>query len=560
MEGVKACIAPPISWQRMLVVMSTGLGKTVTGLMIALLYRRVLWLAHREELIQQPAKTLAQIDPSKAYGVVKADRNEYMRPVVFASIQSACQPRRLAQLVAERFDIVVIDEAHHALSDSYKLVANELGCFTPGGPILIGLTATPERTDGAGLDEMFQGVAFQMGIRTAIDGGYLVEPSFFERPIRVDLDAITKSRGDFSVKELDLALMRAGIVDEIVATFEEHAANRKSIIFTVSVAQAEEVASALRQRGHAIAALSGETPPEQRRAMLRKLHTGELRSIVNCMVLTEGFDEPSIDCVILARPTQSKSLMIQMVGRGLRLFPGKSTCIVVDLVGVSKRNTLVQAAVIFGKRDEEDERKRSTSTEPDPFADPEEYWRKRLLSQIKGTRGAPRSSLNWLPDGEGGWLLDAGVFGTVRMIPAERSDDEVLTWRVDAVGVRAPGSPSRMMLNADAVNQETAQMIAEDYVRRVNAMNLAKKQTEMPWRNDPATAQQVRALKRAGVKGAEGLTRGTASDLLTQIKSKQAATPATPKQIAALRARGLKVSESISRQEAARMFARTGSR
>jgi superfamily II DNA or RNA helicase len=537
-DAINAFIQSP--WQRSLVVLSTGMGKTITGLALAKqMGGRCLWLAHREELITQPGKALQLVWPGVTYGQVKAERNEYMRQVVFASIQSAQQQRRIDQLVRERFDLVVVDEAHHALSPGYKQLLEALGCWKEGGPKLLGLTATPERSDNGALEDVFQGIVFQVGITSAIEGGYLVPPRVVERPIAVDLDSVTVSRGDYGQKQLDIALMQAGIVGEITAAYEEHCAAKKSLIFVVSVAQAEAVADALRARGHAVAAVSGETPKEQRRSILRKLATGELRCVVNCMVLTEGFDEPSIDALILARPTQSKPLMIQMVGRGLRLYPNKIDCLVVDLVAATKRNSLIQAAVLFGLK--ADPKEKPKPTQLDPIGDAEEYWRQRFLSQIKGVKGAPRSKLRWLPTNDGlGWLLAAGEYGTIRMLPQGEE------WSVDVVGAR---EGERFQRLSDApVNMETAQAIAEDMVRRVKAVELASGQAK--WRDQPASPAQIAALKRAGID-ATNMTKGTAADIMTQ----RSAEPATPKQIASLRRMGAKVHEGITKREASRLFA-----
>jgi superfamily II DNA or RNA helicase len=534
--------------QRALIVLSTGLGKTITGLALAKkIGGPTLWLAHTEELVTQPYKAAQLVWPDVSRGIVKAELNQYPRHLVFASIQSAQQPQRRAQLAARGFRFVVVDEAHHALSPGYRALLNDVGCFTAGGPPLLGLTATPERSDQGALDEVFQGICFQMGITSAIEGGYLCPPTVVERPIKVDLDAVSIRRGDFGQKELDLALMKAGIVQEITAAYEEHCTARKTLIFVVSVEQAEQVAAALRARGHAAASVSGETTKEERASILRKLNSGEIRVLVNCMVLTEGFDEPSVDAVMLARPTQSKPLMIQMVGRGLRLFPAKTDCLVIDLAGVSKRNTLVQAAVLFGVRKEESEEERPRAIDLDPFTNPEEYWRQRLKSQIQGVKGAPRSKLRWIPAAEGtpGWLLNAGEYGTVRMIAA---GDE---WLVDVIGARN-GAPAIQRLSEIAVNMDTAQAIAEDFVRRVNAVTLARKNNR--WGEEPATEKQVALLTRFGIKNADQLSKQTAADLLTQHLSQRNAEPATPKQLAALRARGVDIPPNLTKREAMRLF------
>jgi superfamily II DNA or RNA helicase len=530
------------SLQRQLIVMATGLGKTITAEKIA--KRRggpLLWLAHTEELVTQAAKSAQLVWPEVSHGIVKAERNEWQRHAVFASIQSAQQDRRIAALASRQWGTIVCDEAHHGLSPGYREVFEAVGCYRVGGPTLLGLTATPERSDQGALDEVFQGIVFQMGITEAIRQGYLIAPTVVERPIRVDLDAVSTNKGDFGQRQLDIALMQAGIVQEITAAYEEQCHDRKSLIFVVSVAQAIAVAESLRARGHAVAAVSGETDKDERRRLLRKLQSGELRCLVNCMVLTEGFDEPSIDAVMLARPTQSKPLMIQMVGRGLRLHPGKSSCLVIDLVGASKRNTLVQAAVLFGVRKDPDEEERKPAA-IDPIADPEEYWRQRFLSQIQGVGGAPRSRLRWVPATDNmGWLLPAGEFGTVRMLSQGEE------WTVDVVGVRE--GPSRQQLSDMAVSMDTAQAIAEDYIRRVRAVTLARKDSK--WGEEPATDKQVALLTKMGIKGAEKLSKQMASDLLTQ----KSAEPATSKQLYALRANGIATPAGLTKREASRLFA-----
>lgn len=542
-DAIGAFVSSP--QQRSLIVLSTGMGKTITGLALAKqMGGRCLWLAHREELITQPGKALQLVWPGVNYGIVKADRNEYMRQVVFASIQSAQQEKRIEQLAREKFGLIVVDEAHHALSPGYRQLLQALGCWEAGGPKLLGLTATPERSDNGALEDIFEGIVFQVGITSAIDGGYLVPPRVVERSINVDLDSITVSRGDYGQKQLDLALMQAGIVEEVCGAFEEHCTNKKSLIFVISVKQAEDVANKLRARGHAVAAVSGETPREERRSILRKLHTGEIRCVVNCMVLTEGFDEPSVDAIMLARPTQSKSLMIQMVGRGLRLYPNKADCLVIDMVAASKRNTLVQAAVLFGIR--ADPKDKINSAAPlDLPADNEEFWRQRFLSQINGVKGAPRSKLRWLPTSDNlGWLLQAGEYGTIRMTPVGEE------WDVCVVGASSGDKFQR--LSDQPVALDIAQAIAEDLVRRVKAVALASGSAK--WRDQPASEAQIAFLKRSGID-ATSLTKGTAADIITQ----KSADPASPKQIDYLKRRGVSVNAGMTKREASREIAKTRS-
>ena len=526
--------------QRKLIVFPTGAGKTITGLSLAKARGgKCLWLAHRDELITQPAQALKLVWPEVTSGIVKADLNQYMRHVVFASIQSAQQPRRLEQLAAQGFALVVVDEAHRALADGYVSLFRALGCDRDDGPRLLGITATPERADNAPLSDVFEEIVYSYGITSAIADGYLVAPTIVERKIALNLDSVTVSRGDFAMKQLDVALMQVGIVREVVDAHREHCALRKTIVFTVSVAQAEAIAAELRNNGVAAAAVSGETPTEERRRILRQLASGAITTVVNCAVLTEGFDEPSVDAVILARPTQSKGLVIQCVGRALRLHPGKSEALVVDMVGVSQRHTLIQAAVLFGVRPEPEERASSSRA----AVDPEEFWRQRLSTQIEGITGAPRSALRWVPSASGdGWLMDAGIFGTVRMVPHGES------WIVDTVGVRVVGAPKQQTLSDGPVSQDIAQALAEDYVRRVNAVNKAN--ANAAWRDRAATEKDVKFLRRAGVDAKAGISAGTAADLALQVKERHALEPATPAQLKYLRAVGMQIPPSCTKREA----------
>lgn len=542
LTAIEASIASPL--KRKLIVLPTGTGKTITGLALAKRRGgRLLWLAHRKELITQPAEAIKLAWPEARHGIVKGELNQYMRQVVFASIQSAQQPVRMAQLADQGFTTVVVDEAHHALSPGYRAIFDALGCFDVGGPELIGITATPERSDNGALSDVFEGVVFHYSVTTAIAQGYLIQPTIIERPIKVDLDAVTVTRGDFGQKQLDTALLKAGIVGEIAAAYEEHLRDRKSIVFVVSVEQAKAVAAELNKRGARAAWVSGEMDEAQRDRVLKSLKSGALNCVVNCMVLTEGFDEPSVDAVLLGRPTQSKPMMIQCVGRGLRLHPGKSSCLVIDMVGLSKRNTLVQAAVLFGIRPDPVDKPRPITL--DPLTNPEEYWQARLLTQANGVGGAPRSKLRWVVGEGGAWLLDAGVFGTVRMLP---SND---LWAVDVVGIKA-GQNKREQLTTEPGSLDIAQAYAEDYVRRVNAVHKAL--ADAAWRGDAAAKGQIEFLRKAGVKVSEGITKGTAADLELQVKAKHATEAATDAQVAYLRSRKVPIPENVTKREAQAMI------
>lgn len=485
--------------KRKMVIFPTGAGKTIFGLALAKqIGGKCLWLAHRHELIDQPYRAAKLVWPEASRGIVRAEDNQYMRDLVFASVQSAQQDKRIDQLAKQNFSLVVIDEAHRSLASGYKKIIEALGCFRDDGPPLLGITATPERSDSGALDDVYEKIVFQLGIHEAIAGGYLVPPTVVDRKINIDLDSVSVVNGDYGAKQLDLALMQAGIVEEIAAAHAEHCAERKTIIFTVSVAQAVAVTDVLRARGVKAACVSGETPKEERASILKKFGTGEITTVSNCAVLCEGFDEPSVSAVILGRPTQSKPMVLQCVGRALRLHPSKTDALIVDMVGASKRHTLAQAAVLFGVKPEP-----IPGSSQSGDADADEFWRQRFASQIKGVKGAPRAKLHWIDFADGvrsGWMIVTPL-GTIRMCA---SGEE---WTIDVVD-----SCGRFQRLAEIpVDLSTAQAIAEDYIRRVSAV--AETQRRDSLMSEPATAKQIAYLRRRNVPIQPGLTKKQAARL-----------------------------------------------
>lgn len=531
--------------QRGMIVLPTGCGKTITGLDLARrMNARTLWIAHREELITQPIKALRNVWPKKMAGVVKADRNEWARDFVFASVQTAWRPGRIERLTG--FDLVVVDEAHHAAAESYKKILKGAGCFDDGGPPLVGFTATPERSDMLRLDDVFNGVAYHYPLVTAIEAGYLVRPEMESRPIGIDLGKIGKARGDFKSGELDAALLESGIVENVCGVVDDIAKHRKTIIFTVSVKQAEGIAEELRSRGYAASSVSGETPITLRRRRLDQFAKGEITHMVNCMVLTEGFDDPGVDCIIMARPTLSKSLYVQCVGRGLRIAPGKESCLIIDMVGLSSRHTLIQAPVIFGVEGTLDDTRESAGSYEDsgPCAERNE---KLLMGQIRGVEATARSPMRWVPTSKGSWALGCGQGGTLLM---EQSDDG---WTTSVVG--RPGASGREVLIVD-VDLESAQGAAEDYVRRAGAVYLSDR--SMKWRSMSPTDAQLSAMKAKKIDVPNLVTRGEASDLLTANEASHWRNDfATEKQKTALARKGIEFDEqTITKGGAGRLLSR----
>jgi superfamily II DNA or RNA helicase len=328
---------------RGLIVCPTGTGKTWLFCELArVLAVPTLVIVHRDELVQQTLDTLGRAWPDCKHGVVKDTRNEWdAEDVVVASVQSL-NAKRLEKIPKDRFGLVVADEAHHGVAPSW---ARAIEHFERG--FLLGVTATPDRLDGKGLGEMFGGaVLFNYTLLAAIQDGNLCRLAQFAVKTEAVLDGISTVAGDFARDELSRAVNTAGRNRALVEAFQQHAAGRRAVAFCVQ--HAADLALAFTEADVPSAFVSGEMGLEERRDVLARFREGRVRVLTNCEVLTEGFDDPGVDCILMARPTKSRALYTQAVGRGLRLHPGKANCLVLDGTDNCKDHKLVGACKLFG--------------------------------------------------------------------------------------------------------------------------------------------------------------------------------------------------------------------
>ncbi|MBW7573893.1 DEAD/DEAH box helicase [Caproiciproducens sp. AGMB10547] len=310
-----------------LVQMATGLGKTVT---FANIQRKgkMLILSHREELVRQPLKYFDCLTGVEMAGEHATPMDE----VVSASVQTMAH--RLERFAPDEFDIVVVDEAHHSSASTYRRILNY---FHPR--LTLGFTATPNRSDNVRMNDIYQDIIFQRDLKWGIKNGYLSDIFCRRVNIGYDLRSVHTRGGDYAPGELEKAM--DGTADAIAETYRTMAAGA-TLIFAVSVNQAQEIA----KRIPGAAVVTGET--KDRADIIKAFTDGQIPCIVNCMVFTEGTDIPRVETVIVARPTQSDSLYTQMVGRGLRLYPGKERLNLIDCVGVSGRASLCTAPSLLG--------------------------------------------------------------------------------------------------------------------------------------------------------------------------------------------------------------------
>lgn len=345
-EAVASVIREWDSVRSTLLVLATGLGKTRTAAEIARIRRergRVLWLAHREELLTQAGEAMrrdAGLTSELERAESKAIVHELMggADVVVASV-ATMHAARLRRWPENAFGTVIVDEAHHATSAGYRGVLNHFQSAK-----VLGLTATPDRSDGVGMRNVFDSCAYRFGILDGITGGYL-SPIIGRKIICADLDLskVRTTAGDLQAGDLEDAMNIEGVLHQIAAPLAAEAGSRQTIAFCPTVAIAEELARVLSGYvgAHRVASISGKTDRDTRKQILADYAAGRIQFISNCAVLTEGFDAPSTACIAMCRPTKSRALYTQCVGRGTRIAPGKANCLLLDFISKNRDPDLV---------------------------------------------------------------------------------------------------------------------------------------------------------------------------------------------------------------------------
>lgn len=345
-ECNEAVLTGFVEFQKQLVVAPTGSGKTVIFSALAKHFSelglRVLILAHREELIDQAIHKLnasAGIFADKEKAEHKARLSSM---VVVASIQT--MGRRLGKWPQDHFGLIIIDESHHCLAASYQSVLNHFGCAKS-----LGVTATPDRGDKKNLGKYFQHVAFEISLFDLINQGYLSKISVQSIPIQIDLSNVRQTAGDFN--ETDVGDALAPWMSAISKAIKESASFRRTLVFLPLCATSRSMVEALQATGLSAAHIDGNSP--DRRDILADFAGGKYDVLCNAMLLTEGFDDPGIDCVVILRPTKSRSLYSQMVGRGTRIAPSKSDLLLLDFLWLHEKHNLIRPAHLIASTNDQ---------------------------------------------------------------------------------------------------------------------------------------------------------------------------------------------------------------
>lgn len=349
-EEARAAIAN--EWEKgvkkTLLVLPTGCGKTIVFSKVVedrvKLGERVLILAHRSELLDQASDKLA-----KATGIFTATEkaeqsclNSWFR-VVVGSVQTLQRPKRLAQFDKDYFDTIVVDEAHHCISDSYQRVLEHFSNAN-----VLGVTATPDRGDMRNLGSYFESLAYEYTLPKAIKNGYLSPIKALTIPLELDLSAVSMQSGDFKASEVGTAL--DPYLEQIADEMLKYCADKKTVVFLPLVKTSQKFRDILNEKGFKAAEVNGDS--KDRADVLDDFSKGKYNVLCNSMLLTEGWDEPSVDCIVVLRPTKVRSLYSQMVGRGTRLYPGKEDLLLLDFLWHTERHELCHPASLICENEE----------------------------------------------------------------------------------------------------------------------------------------------------------------------------------------------------------------
>lgn len=331
-----------------LLVLPTGCGKTIVfAKVIEDCVRhgdRVLILAHRGELLEQAADKI-QKSTGLGCAMEKAEstcHGSWFR-IVVGSVQTLMREKRLRQFPADYFQIIIVDEAHHCISDSYQKVLKHFDQAK-----VLGVTATPDRGDMRNLGSYFESLAYEYTLPKAIKEGYLSPIKALTLPLKIDISRVEVQAGDFKASDIGTALdpYLQGIAEEM----KKYCMDKKTVVFLPLVKTSQKFRDILNDHGFRAAEVNGNS--QNRAEILKAFDNGEYNVLCNSMLLTEGWDCPSVDCVVVLRPTKVRSLYCQMVGRGTRLYPGKDHLLLLDFLWHTERHELCHPASLICQDEE----------------------------------------------------------------------------------------------------------------------------------------------------------------------------------------------------------------
>lgn len=484
--------------QRTLLVLPTGCGKTIVFAKISedcvKRGERVLILAHRGELLEQAADKIHKACNLNC-AVEKAEETSlgsFWR-ITVGSVQTLMRESRLARFLPDYFDTIIIDEAHHAVSDSYQRILQHFS-----GAKVLGVTATPDRGDMKNLGQVFDSLAYEYTLPRAIREGYLCPIKALTIPLNLDLTGVSVQAGDFRAADLDTALepYLYQIADEML----RNCADRKTVVFLPLVRTSQKFRDILNERGFRAAEVNGNS--DDRAEILRDFEAGKYNVLCNSMLLTEGWDCPSVDCVIVLRPTKVRGLYCQMVGRGTRLSPGKKDLLLLDFLWHTQRHELCRPAHLICESGE-------------------------VAQKMTENLAASGCEMD---------ITEA----------EEQAETDVVAQREEALAKQLSEMRKRKRALVDPLQFEMS----------IQAQDLSGYVPSFGWEMSPPSQKQLDALEKYGIYPNEIENAGKAAMLLDRLNKRRMDGLSTPKQIRLLENKGFLHVGEWTFQQASNMITR----
>lgn len=467
--------------RKTLLVLPTGCGKTIVFAKITedcvRNGDRVLILAHRGELLEQAADKIAKATGLKC-ATEKAEESclgSWFR-VTVGSVQSLMRETRLKRFPDDYFDTIIIDEAHHCISDSYQRVLHHF----PDAKVL-GVTATPDRGDMKNLGQVFESLAYEYTLPKAIKEGYLSPIKAVTIPLQVDLTGVGVQSGDFKAGDLGTAL--DPYLESIAEEMGKYCREKKTVVFLPLVKTSQKFRDILNDHGFHAAEVNGES--QDRAEILEDYATGKYNVLCNSMLLTEGWDCPDVDCIVVLRPTKVRSLYCQMVGRGTRLAPGKDHLLLLDFLWHTERHELCHPAHLICESEE---------------------VAQKMTENLEKDAGYPMD----IEEAE------------------KTAAEDVVAQREEALAQKLAEMKRRKRKLVDPLQFEMS-IQAEDLAGYVPAFG---------WEMAPPSEKQKKTLEKLGIMPDEIDNAGKASKLLERLNNRRLEGLTTPKQIRFLESRG----------------------
>jgi len=481
--------------QRTLLVLPTGCGKTVVFSDVAkerIRDGRVLILAHREELLSQASDKLNKLC-GLSCAVEKAEQTSVgaPEPVTVGSVQTMMTEKRLSRFPKDHFKTVIVDEAHHVAAQSYQNVLTHFDAAK-----VLGVTATPDRGDMKDLSEYFESLAYEYSLRDAVMQGYLSKIRVQTMPLNIDMSAVKVSLGDFQINDIGHALepYLEDIADEMVKVCKD----RHTVVFLPLVSISQEFRDILNRKGFRAAEVNGNS--KNRDEILEEFSQGKFNVLCNSMLLTEGWDCPIVDCIVVLRPTRVRSLYCQMVGRGTRLYPGKDHLLILDFLWMTGKHDLVHPADIIS-------RSREVAEE--------------ITEELKAGK-------------------DADLF------EQEQEARDVLAERRNAL--------QRALENSEKERKQKKLIDPLDFAISIGDDFLIDYVPTFGWEFEPATEKQLNYLNSLQIKTVDEMCRGKASALIETLNKRREMGLCTPKQANRLEKCGFVNAYKWTFEEASKMI------